>query len=457
MTRGTARRRRGSVDLSAQPERADGAPARPGGWAGARTALIVYLVLLLVLPQQLIIAPLGFTGSPATVWGLGCFLWWTWYHVNRAHRVGAPRAVRWAALLVLATTMLSYTHAMMAPMASDELSVADAGLLRMLSWLGVLLLGADGIADLDDWRSVLDWFMILIGALALLGMAQALTGQAWVDTIHIPGLTPNTPIGLTDPRDGHPRPVGTATHAIEFGQILTMGLLVSAAATSVRPTLRNRAITILCAAASVMMVSRSAVVSIVVGSIVLGLALTRRQKIRGAILGFSVLLAAFMLRPGLLGTTGRLFTGITGDASARSRTDSYSYAIEAFASHPIVGKGFGTFLPKYRILDNQWLLSAIEVGVLGVTAVLLLMGAVVMGGLRAERSLPDRADQVAVRGLTASIVAVCVGMLFYDGFSFPQATGLLFVVCGAAAAASRISQAPTSRHTGVHGDVVERS
>lgn len=442
MTWRSARRDRGSADPGAPLEPSDGAPAAAAGWAGARTSLVVYLALLLVLPQQLIIAPLGFTGSPATVWGMACFLWWTWYHVNRTHRVGAPRAVRWATLLVLASTILSYTNAMMAPMAPDELSVADAGLLRMLSWLGVLLLAADGLADLDDLRAVLWWFTLLIGGLAMLGMVQALTGQAWVDRLHIPGLVSNTPFILTEPRDGHPRPVGTATHAIEFGQILTMGLLVSAAATSVRPTTTNRVITVLCGASAVLVVSRSAVVSIVVGFLVLGLALDRRQRIRGALLGIAVLLAAFMLRPGLLGTIGRMFTGIGGDASARSRTDSYAYAIQAFTSHPVVGKGFGTFLPKYRILDNQWLLSAIEVGVVGVAAMLLLMGAVVAAGLRAERWLPDRADRVAVRSLTASIVAVCVGMLFYDGFSFPQASGLLFVVCGVAAAAGRIVSVP---------------
>jgi O-antigen ligase len=177
----------------------------------------------------------------------------------------------------------------------------------------------------------------------------------------------------------------------------------------------------------------------VVGFVVLGFALTRRQRIQSGFVGFLVLLAAFMLQPGLLGTLGRMFTGVGEDASARSRTDSYAYALHALASHPIVGKGFGTFLPKYRILDNQWLLGAIEIGVVGVLALLVLMGAVVISGFRSERRLEERADRVVSRSLTASILAVCVGMLFYDGFSFPQATGLLFLACGVVAAAFRLS------------------
>lgn len=404
--------------------------------------MIVYLVLLLALPQQLIIGPLGFTGSPATIWAILCFLWWAWYHVHRGFRVGQPRAVRRAALLFFGAVLLSYTHAMTAPMAPNELTLADGGLLRMLSWLGVLLLAADGISSLDDWRTVLDWLMLLVGLLALLGIVQALTGRVWVDSISIPGLTPNTTVEMTAPRDGHPRPVGTATHAIEFGQILTIGLLVSAAAAVVRPSLRNRSIALLCGGSALLVVSRSAVVSIVVGFVVLATALTRGQRIKSALAGCFVLVAAFMLQPGVLGGLGRMFTGIGDDASARSRTDSYAYALYAFSGHPLVGKSFATFLPEYRTLDNQWLLSAIEIGVVGVVALLVLMTAVIRCGIRSEHRLPERADRVVARSLSASVLAVCVGMLFYDGFSFPQASGLFFVVCGIAAATSRISLTP---------------
>lgn len=458
MKPGTTRRRWTLKSLSIEADPAYVPPVLEGGWPGAATALKVYMVLLLALPQQLIVAPLGFAGSPASIWGIGCFLWWVWYHVNRSHRAGEPRAARWAALLFLAAILISYTRAMSAPMAADELNVADGGLLRVLGWLGVLLLAADGISDLDDWRRVLDWFMMLVGLLALLGIAQALTGQAWVDKISIPGLVSNAPFELTAPRDGQPRPVGTATHAIEFGQSLTMGLLVSSAAASVRATLLNRSVALLCAGSAILVVSRSAVVSIIVGFAILGSALTRRQKFQSALLGVLVLLAVFMLRPGLIGTLTRMFTGVEDDASARSRTDSYAYALHALASHPLVGKGFGTFLPKYRTLDNQWLLSAIEIGAVGVVALILLMTAVVTSGFLSERRLDSRADRVVARGLSASILAVCVGMLFYDGFSFPQATGLLFVVCGFAAAAFRISSVPAPREPRLsRGEVSRRA
>ncbi len=410
------------------------------GWPGARTGVIAYLVLLLALPQQLIVGPLGFAGSPATIWGLVCCLWWVLFHLNRVHSVGEPRLLRWAAVGFLAAVLLSYTNAMTHPMAGDELSVADAGVLRVISWLGVMLLAAEGLRGLDDWWRVLEWVVGLCAILALLGVVQALTDRTWVDQLSVPGLSVNAPIGLTDAREGHPRPVGTATHAIEFGQILTMGLVLSLAMTMVRGATALRVAAGLCAVASLLVVSRSAVLSIVVAFAVLVSLLTSRQRIGAAIAGVFVLVTAYLLRPGLLGTLGRAFTGIEGDASARSRTDSYSYAFDAFSASPFIGKGFATFLPKYRILDNQWLLSVIEIGVVGVLSLLLLMAAVVSAGFRAERSLIERKDRVMTRACTASVVAVCVGMLFYDGFAFAQATGMLFVISGLTAASFRLSR-----------------
>lgn len=414
------------------------------GWAGGGTAMVVYLALLLLLPQQLIVGPLGFAGSPATIWGLVCFLWWVWFHVNRVNAVVGSRAVRWTALLFLAAVLVSYTRAMTHPMAGDEVTVADAGVLRVLSWLGVMLLAADGLEDRQQWWRALEWLVGLCSVVAVLGLVQGLTGQTWVDRIVIPGLTVNAPITLTDAREGHVRPIGTSTHAIEFGQVLTMGLVVSAGMALVRSTGRHRAAVVLCGTTSLLIVSRSAVLSIAVACLVLASALTRRQRIVGASVGLLVVMVAYMLRPGLLGTLGRMFTGIEGDASARSRTDSYDYAFHAFASSPWFGKGPATFLPKYRILDNQWLLSAIEIGIVGVACFALLMAAVVRSGFRAERVLSTRDEQIVTRAAASAVVAVCVGMLFYDGFAFPQATGMLFAVSGLVAGSYRLAHTPTA-------------
>lgn len=414
------------------------------GWPGAKWALIVYLVLLLALPQQLVFGPLGSAGSPAMLWGIGCALWWLWYHAMRVQPVEEPRAVRWSAITFFGVVLVSYIHAMLLPIAADELSVADSGLLRVLSWLGVLLVAADGLPDLREWNDVLNVAVVMCGLVALLGIVQAVTGQAWVDRLTVPGLAVHNPVALTPTRGGYPRPVGTATHAIEFGQILTVGLLIAISMATARGTLVNRAAAALCAGAAVLVVSRSAVVSISAGLLVLIPALGRRQKIQGAFAGLGVLVMVYLLRPGLLGTLSRMFTEIEADPSARSRTDSYEYAFHAVAVSPVLGKGFGTFLPEYRILDNQWLVSLIDIGVVGVAAFATFVLAVIVTGLRASRYLRGTPDAIITRGVTASVVAICVGLLLYDGFAFPQASGLFFLMAGLAAAAFRLAKRPAS-------------
>lgn len=414
-------------------------------WAGASSSLVLYIALLLVLPQQLIVGPLGFAGSPATIWGIVCFIWWLWFHLSRVDAVREPRAVRMMAVLFLGAVLISYTRAMTYPMAGDEINAADAGVLRTLSWLGVMLMAAEGLQDRRSWWRALDWMVGLCAALALVGLVQALTGQVWVDRIAIPGLTVNAPIALTDAREGHPRPIGTSTHAIEFGQILTMAVLVAGAMTLVRGTTMHRVALCLCGATSILVVSRSAIVSIAVGCLVLAPVLSRRQRAVGGVIALFTLVGTYLLRPGLLGTLGRMFTGIEGDASARSRTDSYGYAFDAFSTSPWFGKGFATFLPKYRILDNQWLLSAIEIGIVGVVCFALLMAAVMRSGISAEAVLRGGEDAVVTRSCVAAVLAVCVGMLFYDGFAFPQATGLLFLVAGLAASSQRLALADPRR------------
>ena len=82
----------------------------------------------------------------------------------------------------------------------------------------------------------------------------------------------------------------------------------------------------------------------------------------------------------MLGSILGLFTGIGDDSSAQSRIDSYSVAASYIVNSPFVGRGFGTFLPRYRIFDNQYLQSAVEIGLVGIVVLLgLLISGVVAG------------------------------------------------------------------------------
>lgn len=106
------------------------------------------------------------------------------------------------------------------------------------------------------------------------------------------------------------------------------------------------------------------------------------------------------------------------------------------------GRGVSTFLPSYRILDNQFLLTLIETGVVGVTALVLLF---VTAGycLRAVVRLRSAITTVSLaHSLTAALAAALSSFFFFDALSFPQVSGLTFLLIGVAGAVHRQGAAP---------------
>ena len=110
-------------------------------------------------------------------------------------------------------------------------------------------------------------------------------------------------------------------------------------------------------------ISRSAIICGAVAVVALLPTWPPRARARGfAALGDRQRWRIFLVAPGVLGTLQGLFVNIGTDTSAASRTDSYGLAWDFIERYPVTGRGYGTFLPSYRILDNQYLLSTIEIG-----------------------------------------------------------------------------------------------
>ncbi len=193
-------------------------------------------------------------------------------------------------------------------------------------------------------------------------------------------------------------------------------------------------------------ISRSAILCAALGTLVVLVALpavTRRLLIAvGAV--FAVLV--FVSVPGLSGTILGLFTNAGEDSSVASRTGSYSLALVFFQRSPLLGRGFGTFLPRYRIFDDQYLLSLIEVGLVGVAALLVLLASACLTVRRAWASSDDDLHALAARGLLGSAVAGAAGLVLFDGFSFPMGAGLLFLVLGLCGATGRLAAVERSGH-----------
>jgi len=145
-----------------------------------------------------------------------------------------------------------------------------------------------------------------------------------------------------------------------------------------------------------------------------------------------------LLVPTMLGSIFGLFSAIGDDGSAQSRSGSYGLAMEFVDRYPVFGRGFSTFLPSYRILDNQYLGLLIETGVVGLLSFGALVVTAVVTARRARRLAPDTVTREIGQALTASIVAGAAGLALFDGIGFPMSASVFFLLLGISGAYYRL-------------------
>ena len=415
-------------------------------WDGARI-LQVHAVLLLALPSGLVVGQLGGAGGPATLVGLGCLAWWAMDHLARpVGRRRSTQPVRLACLVFLIAVAASYVAATVRPIEGAEHSTLTLGMVFLLSWCGVLLVANDGIPDADRLLAVSRTLVMLVGAMALLAIVQFATGQVLVDKLEVPGLVANHQLfGLTQ-REGFTRPAGTASHPIEYGAVLTM-VLPLALALAIGDTRRSWLLrwlpVVLMTACVPLSVSRSALLSGGFGVLFMMVSWPRRMRLVGLSALGTAAIVIFLLLPGMLGSLLGLFTRVGADSSAASRVGSYAIAGEFIERSPIFGRGFSTFLPSYRILDNQYLGLLIETGMVGLSAFVALVAAGVLAARSAERRASGLRDAQLSRGIRAGVLAGALTMALFDGLSFSMAAATLFLMIGLAGAARRIHRLPS--------------
>jgi polysaccharide biosynthesis protein PslJ len=412
------------------------------------TILTVYVVLLMGLPSNFVVGPIGAAGSPAQLVGIGMLLWWIARRLARPFPTSpVPHPVRKAALFFTMAVLASYVAATIRPIEAIELRAADRGLLALASWLGVVLVAADEISDRDRLALLLRRLVLAGGLVAALGVVQFQTGTPFVNYLLLPGLTQNSDLGSVIARSGFARPAGTAIHPIEFGVMISMALpLALHFALSERDlgSFRRWFPVAAIGIAIPLSISRSAMICTAVAIGLMIPAMSRRARAGVLVIGGILLMFTYVTVPGMLGTIIGLFTGISGDDSAKSRTDSYSLAWQFISHQPIFGRGFYTFLPEYRILDNQYLATLIEMGVVGLIAVLALFCTGIRVAVLNRKRSWDVQDRLLSQALLASIAAGGVSFAFFDALAFPMVAGLVFLLLGVIGSQHRLN---TSQHS----------
>jgi O-antigen ligase len=331
-------------------------------------------------------------------------------------------------------------------------------------------------ASVISTRRQLDRILMLLvlggAVVAVCAVVESRTHQNVFNTLHaVMPVLQFEPSAIPDltARGAGARAYASAEHPIALGAALAMLLPLAIYLYRRSPRAGSQRYLWLAAAAllgtgAMASQSRTAVVMLLAQFAVF-LVIRRGATVRLLPLMLPALAVIHLLVPGTLGTIKSAFfpsegivseqqVAISGDGSGRLlKADK---ALKQWAAKPILGQGFGTrrvsagagAKRNAEILDDQWLHSLLEIGALGCVALLWMFGRAARRVGRRAREDDSDTGWLFV-GLSAIIISFPVGMLTYDAFSFNQATLLVFIAMGLAAAALRLIPAIRPARAGI--------
>ena len=406
--------------------------------------LTLYLLLLMAIPASDVFAPLGGAGGPATMFALLVFVMYLGVWLRPSTFLDRGRQpIRLVGILFTCSIVASYASVNRHLLPVLEKNAADRGLISVFGWLGILLLAADGIDSIVELRTVLRRLVFGAVGVALIGIAEFISGVNAATYIRLPGLAEDSPVTDVLVRGGLSRVYSTTSQPIEFGAVLVMTLPFALHQARFSPP-GKRALRWLQVAALVLgaflSVSRSAVLALIVVAIVVIPTWSKKER-RTVYIAAAVGIGAVQaLVPSLFTTLYDLVVNISSDSSALSRTKGIAMSWSYISGNPWLGRGFGTFLPQtYFFVDDQYVMSVISTGVIGLLALILLFIAGWATARSARRKATDMEGRHLAQCLAASVAAAAVSFSDYDALSFAMASGVTFLVLGCCGAYWRLA------------------
>lgn len=418
--------------------------------ADGATLIVWFVVVLMIVPARMVVAKMPFSLTPADLIALLAALLWLCAHFTVTLGMAkGPNPVRTALFVYSAAMLATYGYATYGYLPGDELNLADHSAVLVVGLVGVGLVVVDGVRG-DQRLDLLLKTVVVTGAIvALIGIGQFLLDFDLTKYLDLPGLRYTSEEVSVTERVNLRRVGATTGHPIEFGVLCAMVLPVAVhygfrARRRGEPAWRWWLCAALIVSGLMFSVSRSAVLAVAVGGVVLFLGWPARRRVwaLAVVAGYLVLIKLTV--PGLLGTFYGLFANFSTDDSVRYRTHDYAAAADEISRHPWLGRGLGTwYAPKHQVFDNQYILSMVETGVLGVLVFAGIFLTGIYAALRTRRISADTDRRDLGLTLVACLMAPLVSSATFDLYSFHTVTGLSFVLVGAAGALLRTARAPT--------------
>ena len=410
--------------------------------------LQLFAITAIVLPSDSVIGAIGASGYAASLVGMFAFAAIVAATLLGLHDPLRNRhPVRSVLCLLWLSALASYVLMDRAGMSIDQLSASDRWLLQLVAITGVALVAAEGLNSLHDIRRVL---RALTWGGAACGVIAALQYWLSVDLApylrELPGFSLNFDNAGILSRGGLNRVAGTAIHPIELGVVAAMLLPIAVYLgiwdTDRRPR-RRWAPAVLIALAIPVSVSRSAILALVVALAVLVVLMPARQRVGALCAAPFAVVGVFMTAHGLIGTLVSFFEAGKADGSVATRIEDYSMVEELVQQAPWFGRGGGTYIADNAIdiLDNQFLQTAVELGLVGVVALAAYFLVPPLAALVARRHSADPELQLLCAALAGSALAAGVCSFTFDSLSFPMFASVHALLIGIVGAGWRLARA----------------
>ena len=420
---------------------------------GARTAvhfdlvlpLQLFAVTVMIFPADIVIKAVGADGYVAALVAYGLFLIYVAAVLFGLHNPLDYRSpVRISLWALWLSSLVSYILMNRAILTSTQQASADRWLMQLTSVSGVILVAAECLGSLEDIRRVLRAFT---WAGAFCGIVAALQFWLTVDiTRYLQMLLPGFSLNQADAfktiitRGGLNRVVGTATTAIELGVVagMLLPLALYLAIHDVERSKVQRWFPVICISlAAVASVSRSAFMSVGIGLGVFIVLMRPAQRLMGLAAIPLAVAAISVVAHGLLGTLKSLFFAGTSDPSVANRVNNYPIVKQMVKEAPWFGMGPATYIAPdlIHVLDNQYLTTALELGLVGVAALIFFFLWPALAALVARSRTADPELRDLCAALLGSELAATVCSGTFDSLSFPMFFNVQALIVGLIGAA----------------------
>jgi hypothetical protein len=178
----------------------------------------------------------------------------------------------------------------------------------------------------------------------------------------------------------------------------------------------------------------------------------RREVLKLAPFGLIVVIAMPILSPHALGSVLDQFApNRLGVSTVSDRISDYDAIRPDLLSHPVFGRGFGSYEhTTYRVLDNDLLTRVVESGIVGLVTFILMVVMIIAVAAPIIRSR-DPARAPPALAIAAAAAPFLVLSVLFDIMSFPHApyilltlAGLLSVIAGGATHGQTVADRDTS-------------